>query len=123
MGRVIAINASVDPNSRAFILEAGFENRDAALKPGMFATARVQLPGVTAAIFVPRKAVLRDKTTDSNQVFVIDSGKAHLRVVALQESSGEDVRIGSGVSAGEVVATSNLNELFDGSAVTVAGAK
>jgi multidrug efflux pump subunit AcrA (membrane-fusion protein) len=123
VGRVIAINASVDPNSRAFILEAAFENRDAALKPGMFATARVQLPGVTAAVFVPKQAVLRDKTTDSNQVFVIDSGKAHLRVVALQESSGEDVRIGSGVSGGEIVATSNLNELFDGSAVTVAGAK
>ena len=45
MGRVSAINPSVDPNSRAFILEARFDNPKAQLQPGMFATARVLLPG------------------------------------------------------------------------------
>ena len=122
-GRVIAVNASVDPNSRAFILEAAFNNPDGALKPGMFATARVQLPGATAAIFVPKQAVLRDKTTDSNQVFVIEGGKAHLRVVALQGSAGDEIRLASGISGGEIVASSNLSELFDGAPVTTAGAR
>jgi len=123
-GRVIAVNASVDPNSRAFILEAAFENKDAALKPGMFATARVQLPGTSSAIFVPKTAVLRDKTTDSNQVFTISDGKAHLKVVAIQNSGADDVRIASGVNAGEIVATSNLSELYDGAPVNATqGAK
>ncbi len=113
-GKVIAVNASVDPNSRAFILEAAFENKDAALKPGMFATAHVQLPGTASAVFVPKSAVLRDKTTDSNQVFTISDGKAHLRVVAIQDASGEDIRLASGISGGETIATSKLPELFDG---------
>jgi multidrug efflux pump subunit AcrA (membrane-fusion protein) len=117
-GRVIAVNASVDPNSRAFILEAAFENHDAALKPGMFATARVQLPGTASAIFVPKQAVLRDKTTDSNQVFTIADGKAHLKVVAIQEAKGDEIRLASGISGGETIATSNLGELFDGAPVT-----
>lgn len=120
-GRVIAVNASVDPNSRAFILEAAFENRDNALKPGMFATARVQLPGNASAVFVPKQAILRDKTTDSNQVFTIGDGKAHLRVVAIQDASGDEVRLASGISGNEVVATSNLAELFDGAPVTANG--
>jgi multidrug efflux pump subunit AcrA (membrane-fusion protein) len=120
-GRVIAVNASVDPNSRAFVLEAAFENRDNALKPGMFATARVQLPGNARAVFVPKQAVLRDKTTDSNQVFTVSDGKAHLRVVAIQDTSGDEIRLASGIAGNEVVATSNLAELFDGAPVSVSG--
>jgi multidrug efflux pump subunit AcrA (membrane-fusion protein) len=120
-GRVIAVNASVDPNSRAFILEAAFENHDAALKPGMFATARVQLPGKANAVFVPKQAVLRDKTTDSNQVFTISDGKAHLKVVAIQDSTGDEIRLASGIAGGETIATSNLPELFDGAPVAETG--
>ena len=116
---MIAVNASVDPNSRAFILEAAFENHDAALKPGMFATARVQLPGTASAVFVPKQAVLRDKTTDSNQVFTVSDGKAHLRVVAIQDSTDTEVRLASGIAGGEIVATSKLSELFDGALVGV----
>ena len=39
-GKVSAINQSVDPNSRIFILEARFANSGTELKPGMFARAR-----------------------------------------------------------------------------------
>ncbi len=120
-GRVIAVNATVDPNSRAFVLEAAFENHDASLKPGMFATARIQLPGNASAVFVPKQTVLRDKTTDSNQVFTISDGKAHLRVVAIQDTSGDEIRLASGITGNEVVATSNLAELFDGAPVNVTG--
>jgi multidrug efflux pump subunit AcrA (membrane-fusion protein) len=113
-GRVSAINQSVDPNSRIFILEARFENPDAALKPGMFARARVRQPGGAPGIFIPLAAVVRDKTTDSNQVFVVQDGKARLRVVSVGEPDGDSIRILSGVAAGDVVATSNRAELFDG---------
>ena len=116
-GKVSAINQSVDPNSRAFILEARFNNPDAALKPGMFATARVQQPGGVQAVFVPRGAVVRDKTTDSNQAFVIENGKAHLRVVQIGDATADSIRIASGISAGEVVAVGNQNELFEGASV------
>lgn len=116
-GRISAINASVDPNSRVFILEAKFDNSDSALKPGMFATGKVILPGGVDAVFIPRSAVLRDKTTDSNQVYAIQGGKARLRVVALGDPLGDMVRIISGISGGEQVATSNLRDLFDGVSV------
>jgi len=117
-GRVSAINQSVDPNSRIFILEARFDNPDAALKPGMFASARVRHPGGTNGIFIPQQAVVRDKTTDSNQVFVVQDGKARLRVVSVGEPDGDSIRILSGVAAGDVVATSNRSELYDGAVVT-----
>ena len=65
----------------------------AELRPGMFATARVLLPGGETAVFVPRSAVVRDKTTDSNQVFAIDNGIAHLRVVVIGDTDGDQIRI------------------------------
>lgn len=116
-GRISAINQSVDPNSRIFILEARFDNPDTALKPGMFATAHVRLPGGVQGVFIPKQAVVRDKTTDSNQVFVVQNGKARLRVVAAGDQDGDQIRVLSGVAAGDAVAVNNLNELFDGAPV------
>jgi multidrug efflux pump subunit AcrA (membrane-fusion protein) len=121
-GKVTALNPSVDPNSRIFILEARFENPQAQLRPGTFATARIFLPGGEEALFVPRSAVIRDKTTDSYQVFTIENDVAHLRVVVAGEAEGDAMRIVSGLSPNATVATNHQGELFDGAPVTV-GAK
>jgi multidrug efflux pump subunit AcrA (membrane-fusion protein) len=119
LGKVSAINPAVDPNSRAFILEARFDNPKAELRPGMFATARVLLPGNEDAVFVPRSAVIHDRTTDSNQVFVIENNVARLRVVLAGETDGGSVRILSGLAGSEAVATARQSDLFDGSPVAV----
>ena len=116
-GKVSAINQSIDPNSRVFILEARFANPDGALRPGMFSTARVLLPGGEDAVFVPRSAVIRDKTTDSYQVYVVQDGKARLRVVLAGEADGDQVRILTGLSGGDAVAASNQGALYDGAPV------
>jgi RND family efflux transporter MFP subunit len=116
-GRVTAINPSVDPNSRVFVVEARFDNPQSELRPGMFATAKVLLPGGEDAVFVPRGAVMHDKTTDANQVFTVSSGAAHLRVVVTGDQDGNSIRIRSGLSGGETVASSNMGDLFDGAPV------
>jgi RND family efflux transporter MFP subunit len=117
-GKVSAINPSVDPNSRIFILEARFPNSDSTLRPGMFSTARVLLPGGEDGIFIPRNALLRDKTTDSWQVYVIQGGKARLHVVLAGDIVENQVRILSGLSANDTIAISNLTALYDGAPVS-----
>lgn len=113
-GRITAINPSVDPNSRVFVIEARFDNPKAELRPGMFALGKVLLSGGESAVFVPRAAVTHDKTTDSYQVFTVNNGVAHLRVVVTGDTDGDSIRISSGLAGTETVATSNLSELFDG---------
>jgi multidrug efflux pump subunit AcrA (membrane-fusion protein) len=83
----------------------------------MFATARVQLPGGENAVFIPRTAVIKDKTTDSYQVFTVDRGKARLRVVVPGDVDGDLIRINSGIAGGDSIAISNQSELFDGAPV------
>ena len=116
-GRITAVNPSVDPASRVFILEATFPNPKGEIRPGMFATAKVLLPGGESAIFVPASAVVRDKTTDSYQVFTIDNNTARLHVVVPGEAESGQIRIVNGLAGNETVATSSLNDLFDGAQV------
>jgi len=118
-GRVAAVNPSVDPNSRVFIVEARFANPKSELRPGMFATARILLPGGETGVFAPASAVIRDKTTDSYQVFTIENNTAHLHVVLKGDPMGDLVRIVSGLSGKEILAASNQAALYDGAPVQV----
>jgi multidrug efflux pump subunit AcrA (membrane-fusion protein) len=113
-GQVTAVNPSINPASRVFLVEARFDNPKAELRPGMFSTARIMLPGGENAVFVPKTAVQRDKTTDSYQLFAIENGVARLKVVVPGEAEGDQIRIVSGIAGTETVATAQLAELYDG---------
>jgi RND family efflux transporter MFP subunit len=118
-GTVSAINPSVDPTSRSAVIEALVENNANLLRPGMFATARITRQGGSTGIFVPRSAVLFDETTQSYKAFVIQEGIAKLRVVQLGTEENDMYQILNGVNADEMVATSNLNQLYEGAKVEI----
>lgn len=116
-GRVSAINPAIDPTSRAFTVEAEVENPDNALRSGMFVTARLALPGGKQSVFVPREAVVNDQNTNSYRVFTIDGTTAHLQVVQIGDEENGMVQILSGVNPDAEVATSNLQQLYEGAKV------
>jgi multidrug efflux pump subunit AcrA (membrane-fusion protein) len=116
-GIVTSINPTVDANSRTVTVEAKFANTDLALKPGMFATARILLTGSTMGIFLPRSAVITDPSTNSSQIFFVRDGKARVAVVQLGAADGNLVQILSGISADFTVANSHLQDLYDGEPV------
>lgn len=118
-GQISAINPAIDPASRSATVEALVQNPDNALRSGMFATARIARPGGGRAVYVPRAAVLSDQNTQSYRVFVIQNDTAKLRVVQLGTEEGDMLQILSGVEADEVVATTNLQQLFEGARVKV----
>ncbi len=116
-GQVTAVNPAIDPVSRAVTIEAAVENGDNALRSGMFATAQIVRKGGNRAVFVPRSAVFSDKNTQSYRVFVIQGDTAKLRVVQIGTEEGDMIQILSGVNADEIVATSNLQQLYEGAKV------
>lgn len=118
-GTVTAINPSVDPTSRAATVEASIENPDNALRSGMFATARINKEGGGVGVFVPKSAIYNDQATQSYRAFVIVDGIAKLRVIQLGTEEGEFQQILSGLEADETVATSNLDQLYEGAKVAV----
>ena len=117
-GTVTAVNPAIDPISRAAIVEATIENGDNALRSGMFATARIVREGGNVGVFVPRSAVFHDQATQSYRVFVIQENIAKLRVVQLGTEENQTIQIITGVNADETVATSNLQQLYEGAKVS-----
>ena len=119
-GRVTAINPAVDSSSRTFTVIAEFPNTDIALKPGMFGTARILLPGSNMGMFVPKSAIITDPTTNSSQLYFIRDGRARVAVVQLGATRDDKVQILSGISPNAVIATDHLPDLFDGMVVKTA---
>jgi RND family efflux transporter MFP subunit len=119
IGKVIAVVPSVDSNSRAFTVEARFDNPKTELRPGMFANAKLMLQGAERAVFVPLKAVFYDNTTDANHVYSVVNGTAHLNVVLKGDNDGAQVRIHSGLKGDETVVVDNQANLYDGAPVEI----
>jgi RND family efflux transporter MFP subunit len=111
-GKVTAINPAIDPNSRALTVQATLENRDTLLRPGMFATAGIQQPQGQPVVLVPKAAVQANANTDSYRVYVVEDGRASLRVVEVGRDHGEMTAIASGLEAGERIAVSNIDQLY-----------
>ena len=116
-GRIRYVSPAVQTDSRALIIEAVVPNESGELKPGQFATARIEQASQTPAVLVPRTTVRSD--SDTARVYVISAdGSAEERIVTTGETVGDLIEITSGVKAGDVVATSNVAQLADGVRVT-----
>jgi multidrug efflux pump subunit AcrA (membrane-fusion protein) len=113
-GQVTVINPAIDSASRTITVEAEMNNPGNTLRPNMFATGRIMQPSGGQGVFIPREAIINDASTGSARAYVVEGDKARLRVVQAGDESAGLVHIVSGISAGEVVATSNLDQLFDG---------
>ncbi|MCA1815120.1 MAG: efflux RND transporter periplasmic adaptor subunit [Acidobacteria bacterium] len=114
-GRVARISPNVTAASRTLTVEAEVENGQGLLKPGQFATVRIQMSKPQPAVLVPATAVRVQEA--SSHVFVIREGRAEDRVVQTGQTEGGLVEIKTGLREGEIVATSNLEQLKDGAAV------
>jgi multidrug efflux pump subunit AcrA (membrane-fusion protein) len=116
-GTVTAVNPAVDPASRSAIVEAAIENGSNALRTGMFATGKINKAGGGTGIFVPKAAVYNDPTTQSYRAFVIADGVAKLRVLQIGAEEGDSIQVLDGLAADETVATSNVDQLYEGARV------
>jgi multidrug efflux pump subunit AcrA (membrane-fusion protein) len=119
-GTVTAVNPAIDPTSRSVVVEAAIENNGNLLRAGMFATARITREGQSTGVFTPRASVYNDQSTQSYRVFVVQEGVAKLKVVQLGAEEGDFIQILSGLNADETVATSNLDQLYEGAKVQIA---
>lgn len=105
-GVVIFVHPHVDPATRAATVRARVANPDLTLRPGMYATARIDGTTTDEAVLVPREAVI--DTGRRQLVFVaMADGKFEPRDVAIG-ATGDDgqVQILRGVAAAEQVVTS-----------------
>jgi RND family efflux transporter MFP subunit len=111
------VSPALQADRRALIVEAVVPNPSNELKPGLFATARIQEPKPSPAVLVPAAAVR--SLSGTSRAYVVKGDRVEERVVTVGQSVDNGlVEITNGLQAGERVATSNVAQLADGSAVT-----
>jgi RND family efflux transporter MFP subunit len=112
-GVVSEIAPAADPNSRTFLVKLDLPGT-IGLRAGQF--GRVAMPvGETTALRVPATAVTQRGQMEL--VFIVNDGKAQLRIVKTGKRMGSEVELVSGVSAGEKVVTDGAAVLGDGQPV------
>ena len=127
IGKLTAINSSIDIATRNVLLQATLENQDHALHPGMFAKIDIVLPEKRRTLVIPGTAVSYAPYGDS--VFVIEKKKdpktgkesqmIRQQFVRVGEARGDFVSITTGLKAGEVVVGTGVFKLRNGMAVTI----
>jgi len=115
-GTVRYVSPALEANRRAMTVEAVVPNQSGDLKPGLFATARVDQPEKVPAVMVPESAVLTQAGT--SRVYVVNGDKVEERIVTTGQQIDAFVEIATGLKAGEKVATKNVAQLFDGAKVS-----
>jgi RND family efflux transporter MFP subunit len=111
-GTIAYLGPAVRTDSRALVAEAVVPNPEALLPPGLFATARIELPGGTPVMVVPAAAVRRVDAVA--RVYVVKAGRAEARVVQLGRAVGDLWEVVTGVTVGERVVTEGADRVSDG---------
>lgn len=111
-GTVVRILPNLNTTARTLIVEAEVANGEGLLKPGQFATVRVTQSKPENAVMIPAAAIRTEG--DINKVYVVKDGAVRERLVQTGLLENDLIQIKTGIAEGEVIATSNLNELFDG---------
>jgi RND family efflux transporter MFP subunit len=114
-GKVRYVSPALQADQRALTIEAVVPNPNGELKPGFFATARIDLPAKTPGILVPVTAV--QTIGGTSRVFVVNGERVEERIVTTGQAAGDLVEITKGLKAGERVATQNVTKLVDGAKV------
>lgn len=122
-GAVGALNVAIDPNSRSMTVEARLPNGDGRLTPGMFGSAEIRLPAKERSLFVPATAVTKLANGDASIAYVIEQNQARVKVLQADEAIDGIRRVRSGLTAGQTVAVTALDKLFDGAPVAASHAQ
>lgn len=114
-GRISEIAPAADPQSRTFRVKLDLPPTDG-LRLGQFGRMSVPVKG-RPALTVPLSAlVVRGQM---EMVFVVQDGKARMRLVKTGKDLGDNVELLSGVDEGDTVVVDGLKGLLDGQPVNV----
>jgi membrane fusion protein (multidrug efflux system) len=126
-GKIIAVNPSVDTDSRNVQMRASLPNPDHRLLPGMFATIDIAAGAPAPHVTLPQTAITYNPY--GSTVYLVEKNDAdtspqpHLTakqtIVTTGETRGDQVAVLTGVKVGDVVVSAGQIKLHNGTQVVV----
>jgi membrane fusion protein, multidrug efflux system len=117
-GRISEIARSADLSTRTFEVKVTFPNtKDQWFKPNMFGKAEINLTSTKLSLVIPRESVIY--SDQGPIVFVEKDGRVSIKTVKLGLQNESSIEVINGLNAGDVVVKMGMNNLKEGSEVTV----
>ena len=117
VGRVVASDAAMNPDTGTFTLEADFPNPDAIVIAGQFARARIAVDFRPGALLIPQRAV--SELLGKYRVFTVDAdGVVSMKPIELGPQVGRFRLVESGLEASDRIAIEGLLSLKEGARIT-----
>jgi membrane fusion protein (multidrug efflux system) len=117
-GTIAYVGPAVRAESRALVVEAIVPNPNTLLQPGLFATARIELPSARPSVMVPAAAVKSDGSVF--KLFIAKGDRAEARLVQVGREAAGRLEILRGLAAGERVVSPHVPGLADGAPIAAA---
>lgn len=114
-GEIYAFDPRIDSSTRTLSIRALCHNTGSRLLPGAFANVELTLNELSSALLIPAEAVIPG--VDQKNVFVMREGKAERRAVETGTRMASTVHILAGLTPGDVVIISGLQQMRAGQAV------
>jgi membrane fusion protein, multidrug efflux system len=116
-GKISVIDRAVDPQTGTIKMRLEFPNPDHTLRAGMSGTLLL-LSKSQKSVVVPYKAI--NEQLGEFFVYMADSARATQRKVILGKQIGRNIIIKDGLKEGETIITEGIQNLREGSAISVA---
>lgn len=118
-GTITYISPTLQPIQRTATIEFLIENPDGTIKPGMFAKVTIPIDVRENTILIPRKSLIEDIESQSQNVYVVEGDESNRRQVEIGLARGAEVEILNGLNEGDAVIIAGQHSLKTGDKVTV----
>jgi membrane fusion protein (multidrug efflux system) len=120
-GSVTRFARALDESSKTMLTEIELPNPNGELRPGMYASAQLEVERKHDVLLVPVGAVVVEKAGTS--LFIAADGKAHKTPARIGFNDGVNAEVIEGATAGQQVILPGKQTLADGQAITITEAK
>ncbi|MGV8892434.1 MAG: efflux RND transporter periplasmic adaptor subunit [Burkholderiaceae bacterium] len=120
-GKLRELSPVADPVTRTYAAKITILNAPSEVKLGMTAYVSFVTKTPDAMFAVPLTALLQEKAANSaaTAVWLVENGAVRLVPVQIGGTSGDDVLLASGVTAGQIIVTAGVNLLKSGQKVKI----
>jgi RND family efflux transporter MFP subunit len=115
-GKVARNAKALSAGTRTLLMEVDVDNKDGALRAGLYSVIHLQVRRMNPVIVIPSQAVIFNQ--DGLKAAVVSDGKVELRKIDLELDNGANVEVRSGLKAGDQIILSPPANVSTGMHVT-----
>ena len=117
IGKLVFIDSTINPNTATVEAKAVFDNKDLAIKPGIYTKVDVKGFYQKNAFKIPQIALSQDPK--GSYVYIAKDGLIEKKYVKITSSVGYDFIIQSGLEDGDILVLDNFKKIGIGSKVQI----